>query len=294
MRNLLVFIVAFIILDALISGFLHGGLNKYYGLESDAEIAFIGHSHLMLGTDKSKIEKAWNKKIAKYTREGVNIADRDLMIDQVLSLNKNTKIVVYGVDAWMFTGEGLSANSYKLFYPFMGLAQVDDFVRSQTSFLDFWQKKIIQTSRFNEGLISGSFRGYLNNWDNLKLGRVDTLLLKKNVENGGFRKINSTQENIKIFEASINKLVKKGIKVYLVYVPTISYYNQAERDKFESSLSYFRTFSNKTKNVEYLEFIKGWDTQYDYFFDPIHLNPLGQQAFSDTLINHIDVRTLPK
>jgi hypothetical protein len=287
MRKLLIFAIAYFVLDALISIFLQVGLNKYYGLNSNAEIAFVGHSHLMLGIDKTRIEQILNKKVAKYTREGVNIADRDLMIDQLLTLNKNTKIVVYGVDAWMFTGEGLSSNSYKLFYPFMGYEKVDNFVKSQTDFLDFWQKKIVKTSRYNEGLISSSFRGHLNNWENLKFGIVDTLQLKKNVTSGDFRKINSNNENIKIFESSIKKLLNKNIKVKLVYVPTISYYNKAEKEKFEKTLNYFRTFAKSNKNIEYFEFINGWETKFNYFFDPIHLNPSGQKTFSDEMTKHL-------
>lgn len=271
----------------MISSFLEDGLNRYYGLNTDAEIAFVGHSHLMLALDKSRFEKTMNKKVAKYTREGVNIVDRDLMIDQLILVNKQTKIVVYGVDAWMFTGEGLSANSYKLFYPFMGTSNVDNYVKSQTSFFDFWQKKIIQTSRYNEGLISGSLRGKFDNWDNFKLGTVDTVQLKKNISRGDIRKINSSSQNIKIFESTIEKLVKRNIKVFLVYVPTISFYNKAEKDKFHECLNYFREFAKTSKNIQYLEFIDGWEMKYNYFFDPIHLNPLGQKAFTDSLMRYL-------
>jgi hypothetical protein len=286
-RELFLVICGFFILDTLISNFLQDGLNKYYGLKTNAEIAFVGHSHLMLAIDKSRIEKKLKKKVAKYTREGVNIVDRDLMIDQLLMLNQQTKIVVYGVDAWMFTGEGLSSNSYKLFYPFMGSETVDDYVKSHTSFSDFWQKYIIKSSRYNEGLISGSLRGKLNNWDNFKLGTVDTVRLKENVSKGDYRRINSSRENIKIFESTIDRLVKRNIKVFLVYVPTISFYNQAEKKKFRECLNYFSEFAKTSDNIQYLEFINGWEMKHDYFFDPIHLNPLGQQSFTDSLLCYL-------
>ncbi|TFV97417.1 SGNH/GDSL hydrolase family protein [Algoriphagus kandeliae] len=276
------FVLAFFLLDFSIGKFLEQGLFRYYGLRTDSKIAFVGHSHLMLGLDKKAIEDELKIPVSKYTREGVNVAERDLMIDQLSEENPELEIVVYGVDAWMFTGEGLSANSYKLFYPFLDQEAPAAYVKKEAEFLDYWQHKLIKTSRYNEGLISSSFRGYLNNWDNLKFGVVDTLQLKLNVESGNFRQINSSEENRRIFEETLQKLKEMGKRVILVYVPTISYYNHAEPEKFRKELNYFRSLADKDSNIDYLEYLEGWEDQFNYFFDPIHLNPVGQKAFTSS------------
>lgn len=217
----------------------------------------------------------------------INVADRDLMIDQLLEKNPKTKIVLYGVDAWMFTGVGLSSNSYKLFYPFMDDEKVGEYIREEADFVDYFQHRWIRTSRYNEGLINSSFRGYLSNWDNYKFGVVDTLQLKKNIDSGHFRKINSTEENKAFFLKSIQKLNGRGIKVVLIYIPTISYYNQAEPEKFEELRKFFQELDQSSSEINYLEYLKDWDHRYELFFDPIHLNPEGQQALTNAILRDL-------
>lgn len=286
-RKAILFLAFFFLLDFLVDQFLVEGLNRYYGLGQSSEIALVGHSHLMLGVDKTTLETETQRAVTKYTREGVNVADREMMIDQLLHKNNSLKLVVYGVDAWMFTGEGLSANSYKLFYPFMSQPEIETYVQSQSSPFDFWQHYLIKSSRYNEGLISGSFRGYLGNWSNLKLGVVDSLKLKKEIEEGNYRKINSTEENRSIFERSIKKLLDNNIKVVLLYVPTIALYNQAEQEKFTNEINYFQKLGATMPGLYYFEYLTTYSQDYSIFFDPIHLNPKGQAMVTKQLVKDI-------
>lgn len=287
-RNLGLFILAFLLLDWGIAEFLKQGLFRYYGLGNENKIALVGHSHLMLGVNKEDLERKMKQPVSKYTREGVNVADRELMIDQLLEENPNLKWVIYGVDAWMFTGEGLSANSYKLFYPFMDQDKISDYIRESTSFSDYAQHQWIKTSRYNEGLINSSLRGHLSNWSNYKLGTVDVARLQENVSKGAFRKINSAQENRMTFLRTLKTLELKGIKVVLVYVPTISVYNRVEPEKFQSELDFFRSLAQDNPSLFYFEYLKSWEYKHEYFFDPIHLNPEGQEAFTDSLAKDLN------
>lgn len=271
----------FFLADTLIHIFLEIGLHNYYGLKVPSRIALVGHSHLMLGVNKAEFETKLGQKVSKYTSEGVNVSDRKLMIEYLLKVNPNTRVLIYGVDAWMFTGEGLSKNSYKLFLPFMDDLIVQNNIKSMASPEEFWQKRFIKTTRYTETSINSALRGQLGNWSNYKLGYVDTAQLKKNVELGSYRKINSEAENRKIFEETISQLVKKNVKVILVYVPTISFYNHAEPSKFKKELDYFRCIANTSNGIEYLEYLVNWESQFNFFFDPIHLNPEGQTAFTE-------------
>lgn len=287
LKKVFIFLVFLFILDNLVNLVLVSGLNRYYGLGQSSEIALVGHSHLMLGVDKISLESGIHRIVTKYTREGVNVADREMMIDQLLHENPSLKLVVYDVDAWMFTGEGLSVNSYKLFYPFMSQPEIADYIQTQGSFSDFWQHYLIKSSRYNEGLISGSFRGYLDIWSNLKFGTVDTVRLKKEIVEGNYRKINSTEENRTIFERSIKKLLNKNIKVVLLYVPTIAPYNQAEPGKFENEIRYFNNLATTMPGVSYLEYLSPWSHDYSLFFDPIHMNPKGQEIITGQLVKDL-------
>lgn len=278
------FCLAFFLVDALAGFILTSGLERYYGLNTDSEIALVGHSHLMLGVNKQLLEDELNVPIAKYTREGVNIADRHIMIQQLLSQNPKLKTVVYGIDAWSFTGEGLSANSFTLFYPFIGIKEVDEYVKNLAGFSNYWLHKLVKTTRFNEGLISGALRGYLKNWDNLKYGELDVENLRKEIEAGHFRKINNSDENIEILKQTIKVLDDRGISVILVYVPTIDLYNEAEPEKFEASLAIINGFKKEFQNVRVLNYLEPFSHNYDLFFDPIHMNPKGQKKVTLKLI----------
>lgn len=277
---LLIFIVLFFSADFAVHRILQSGLHKYFGLGETTEIALIGHSHLMLRINKTRLEESLGQQVTKYTSEGVNVSDRKLMIDYLLTHNTQTKVVVYGVDAWMFTGEGLSDNSYKLFLPFMDNPKIKEQIREKAPIEEFWQKRIVRSSRYSEPLINSALRGHLGNWSNYKFGTVDTLHLINNVAEGNFRKINSTAQNRTLFEATLKDLQTKNIQVVLVYVPTISYYNQAEPEKFKEEISYYKNLPLQYNNVQYFEYLEGWESNYSFFFDPIHLNPEGQSAFT--------------
>jgi hypothetical protein len=285
--RLIIFTLLFVAADYGVSSLLLNGLHKYFGLNQDTKVALIGHSHLMLGIDKNKFEKEIGQPITKYTSEGVNVADRQLMINYLLKSNPETQVVIYGVDAWMFTGEGLSENSYKLFLPFIDDSKVGKDIKVKASMEEYWQKKLIRTTRYSEALINSAIRGQLSNWSNYKFGTVDTTLLKRNVVNGSYRKINSDKTNRKNFEETLELLSNRNIKVILVYVPTISFYNEAQPNKFLAERNYFKRISLEYKNCFYLEYIENWENKYSYFFDPIHLNPKGQAAFTKTFSKDI-------
>ena len=68
----------------------------------------------------------------------------------------------------------------------------------------------------------------------------------------------------------------------LTYVPTISLYNHVEPEKFQNELDFFRSIPDQFPNVYYLEYLEGWEENHAFFFDPIHLNPEGQKAFTQS------------
>jgi len=287
LRIMVLFLISFFILDFFVGIVLKNGLEAYYGLNENVKIALVGHSHLMLGIDKVQMEQDLGYKVAKYTSEGVNVANRKLMIEHLLSKNNKIETIIYGVDAWMFSGEGLSENSHALFYPFLSDASINRFVKKAGSESEYWTRKLIKSTRYSEGLISSSLRGYFKKWDNLKFGTVDIERLKKSIALGEYREINNNKENIDTLIESIELLKKKGINIILLYVPTIDIVNQVESEKCEETLQIFRNLENEYTNVEFVNFLEPFSHQHDLFFDPIHLNPKGQNKVTEKLISHL-------
>lgn len=280
-----VFILLFVVLDRVVALGLEKGLKAYYGLNEESELALVGHSHLMLGVDKVALEKQLGINISKYTREGVNVSDRLVMIEQLLNTNPNIKTVIYGVDAWTFTGEGLSANSYKLFYPFFDDPSIDAYIKDHSSFSDYSSKKYIKTSRYNEQLIAGAMRGYLGKWDNLKYGTVDIPKLKTQLQEQSFRKIHNDQHNIETFYQTLSLLKSKGIKVLLLHIPTVDLLETYQKKEFNETMTIFENVVDD--DVTFLNLQEPWSSKYELFYDPIHLNPKGQQEITGVLINYL-------
>lgn len=281
------FVLLFFLVDFGLGFILIKGLNKYYGLGDDSEIALVGHSHLMLGLDKEKMEKELHKKVSKYTREGVNVFDRRIMVEQLLSDNHQLTTVIYGVDAWTFSRDGLSSNSYQLFYPFMDTKTIDDYVYSSADLGDYLTKKIIPTTRYDELLISGAVRGYLGNWTNLKFGTVDVKALEISLAKGDFRKIDNDLENIKIFKETLALLTENNLKVVLLYVPTIDLLGNAQEKTFQDTINLFQKITADYDNVEFLNLQDPWSHNYRMFYDAIHMNPEGQSEVTERVIHYL-------
>lgn len=287
MRAILAFVLIFLLFDFAIGTLLENGLRKYYGLHDTSELALVGHSHLMLGVDKDLLEDELDLSVSKYTREGVNVVERKLMVQQLLKENPEINTLVYGVDAWMFTGKGLSANSHTLFYPFLEDRAIDTYVSERTGFHEYWKHKVLKTTRYDEGLINSSIRGYLGNWSNFKEGIVDTTRLKKEIKSKEFRHIDNSPLNIDALRETIIELGKKNITVILLYVPTIDLFNQAEPELFQESIAIFEELDSSHEHVTFLDYNDFYSHNHDLFFDPIHMNPKGQLEVTKRLIKDL-------
>lgn len=279
-------LATFILFDALCAKFLLYGLNNYFGLNQNARILLVGHSHLMLAADKTVFEDELSCKVSKYCREGVNVYDRKRMVEHYLSLPEkdSLKVVLYGVDQFMFNPNGLSENSYKLFYPFMDNEKMDEYVRVNTDIADYWLHKIIQSSRFNDGLINSSFRGWKNDWNNYKIGQIDVAKLEEDYQNRTLREIEVDPRMKEVFEETLQLLTTKGIHVVLVNTPIAKQLNEFQPELYESLIAYFRSLAQESACISYWDLNPEFSDNYQIFYDYIHLNRLGQKIITKELI----------
>lgn len=288
--SILLIIMAALLADYLCDRVMLHGVNVFYGLNQHSKILLIGHSHLMLATDKERIEKELHTTVSKYTREGVNVSDRKTMVLQYLSSNysDSLKICLYGVDLCTFTGKGLSQNSYMLFYPFMDNGIIDGYIRSNASFSDYWLHKLLRVSRYNDdGIKGGAIRGWRNDWSNRKNGLVDIEMYKKKLLNGDERHIEMQEELIDEFKETIKMLTDRDVKVILVNTPTLDLLNEYEPEKYNAMVKWFADFAAQNKNVEYWDFNHDYSSQYELFHDRLHLNTNGQQVITTEIINRL-------
>lgn len=282
-KGLIIIIILFFVCDFAIERFMKHGVDEMFGLNQYAEILLIGHSHLMLATDKQQMEKDLGVKVSKYTREGVNVSDRKIMIQQFLDsgYGDSLKVVLYGVDLCTFTGEGLSTNSYKLFYPFIDNKKIGDYIYKQGGAKDYWLHKLVRTTRYSDdGIKNSAFRGWLHNWSNLKNGTIDIEAYKQRLQNGDERHIQMNPELIDEFKETTAMLTERGVKVVLVNTPTLDLLNNFEPEKYQMMVDWFQGYADAEPLVEYWDFNPEFSHRHELFYDRIHLNAKGQQVIS--------------
>ena len=284
---LLAFLFLFIIIDRGIGWSINKGLSKYYGLDLHSEILFIGHSQLMLAIDKKLIEDSLNCKVSKYCREGVDVVDRYQMIKQYLSssYSDSLKVIVYGVDQFIFKNSGLSENSYMNFYPYIDELNIDSFIREKASTTDYWEHKLICSTRYSDALLNNSLRGWFCNWDNYKIGILDTITLRKQIIEKQERTIEFDEGLIRVFERTLNYIKSKNIKIILVQTPIAKMLNDYEPGLYQKIQNYFKEKANSSPLIEYWDMNPNISDKYDLFFDPIHLNPKGQQLTTESFFH---------
>ena len=288
--SILLFFVIFIGLDRGIGKLVNIGLDQYFGLNQHSEVLLIGHSHLMLATDKKELEARIGNKVSKYCREGVNVIDRYEMIKQYLSspYSDSLKVILYGVDQFMFTGKGLSENSYKLFYPFIDDSNINQYIRQSTSIYDYWLHKLICTTRYSDALLNSAIRGWKNDWSNYKEGKLNLESLKKEINNRQQRQIHFETPLIQTFETTLQLLTQQGIHVVLVNTPIAEILNEYEPESYKKIIAYFQNKAASSPLIHYWDMNLNFANRYELFFDPIHLNPAGQKVINNQIIEYFN------
>lgn len=287
---LLLVVVGFFLADLAIEKVLLHGVNESYGLNQHSDMLIVGHSHIMLATDKVRMEKELGIKISKYTREGVNVSDRKVMVKQYLEspYSDSLKICLYGVDLCTFTGEGLSSNSYKLFYPFIDEPNIALYIRQQSDEKDYWSHKLVCSSRYNDdGLKNASISGWLHDWSNRKTGQINIEAYKKRLADGNERHINMNEALMTEFTETVEMLTQRGVRVILINTPTLDLLNDYEPEKYEQMMAWFESYAKENDLVEYWDFNPSYSSRYDLMLDRLHLNVKGQQVVTGELIKKL-------
>lgn len=289
-RRIVIFLALFLLIDFVISLFLLKGIERFYGLKSNSEVLMIGHSHLMLAVDKTLLESECGLTVAKYTREGVNIADRRVMTEHYFSTcSVKPSVVILGVDPWLFTGEGLSQNSWKLFLPFMDNRAVRSYIeQSATSKFDYYRYRFIRTSRFNATLLNASLRGWLGNWQNLKYGMIDTLQYSDGSAARSFRPISCSSELEQEYSQLLDFLSVEGVKVILLNTPVWRPVIEAQKEGYDRAMFIADSIAGAhCPGATFLDLAPLFSDSTTLFYDPIHMNREGQREVTEYLGEYI-------
>lgn len=281
-------LISFFLIDFGISVFLKHGLDKGMGLNEHSKILIIGHSHLMMGLDRQMMENKLECKVTKHTRAGVGISERKLMAQMFLDSEyaDSLKVVVIGVDPYLFNDEGLSENSYTLFYPWMDDANVGGYIYNSTDCITYYTHKLFRTSRFGDDLIKQSVRGWKNDDRNYKttIFSDSAFLINKTKWD---RPIIMNPKAMKTLEETIKMCTDKNIQVILLQTPILKSLTDLHKDKFSEIMAYYKELDQNNPNVHFLNMAPEYENNNALFFDPIHLNVNGQYNVTNDFIHYL-------
>lgn len=266
--------------------FLKENCEKGFGIKSYSDVLMVGHSHLNMSVDKSVLSDSIGLSVAKYYRSGVDIHARRLMANQYLESKyaDSLKTVIFCVDASTFTAEGLSANSYTLFYPWMDDDLYKDMVASEASFGDYWFHKVFKLSRYNQDLYGTAIKGLLNSEDrNNKTKGLDIEGDPDSLKGSTIKLNKSLMEELR---KAVNDVADKNIKVILLQTPIAKYLINGNEQEYLKVKEFYQELA-KSSQVYYIDFTDELADKYDLFFNSTHLNVRGQELYTQRLIREL-------
>lgn len=261
--------------------------EKGFGLTRESDILMVGHSHLAMSVNTSYLSKELGYSFTKYTRSGVDIQARHAMANQYLESKyaDSLKAVVFCVDATTFTLEGLSANSYILFYPWMDEDLYRDMVYRQASLGEYVFHKIFRLSRYNQDLYTTALRGFIGSEDkNLK---TNGLSLENDPSRMPGTKIDFNTSLMEELEMAVKDASKHNVKVILLQTPIAEYLLNGRDKEYAKVKAYYQSFADNSPNVYYIDFSDEISDKYDLFFNPTHLNVRGQELYTKRLCDEM-------
>lgn len=284
------FVFLFVLLSYIGAAMLCHGLHKTYGLNKNSDILIIGHSHIMLALNHEMMENELKLNVSKYTREGVTIFERKLMAEHYLSLQKeklNLKVVLLGVDPYLFKSDGLSKNSYINFYPFMDNDEIRDYIRSNAPAQDYWRNFLFPLCRYSDAAINAGVSGLCGRGgQSMTIRKVDVEHVKNAKQQ---RSISIESDAVKTFCDTVDVFTRRGIHVILLNTPIIDIFNHQEPEKHRQVEDIYMSLAQDNPLVEYWDLSPKYESQYDLFMDPIHLNRDGQKAITEEIIKKLSL-----
>ena len=284
-------LLVFAIINILCLKLFNYGLKQYYCLWP-ADILVIGHSMSEMAIDRDLLEEQTGHSVAKYCMNGTSIPDRLVMIRHYFeSTGHKPKAILYDIGPRSFSG-GLAINSHALFYPFINESPtVANYVRNSASLKEYLLKYLVPLSRYDDSRIGAVVRGYRHDWKNRSVKQLNIELFKRQLAKGSFWKVQLNPDIQAIFEETLDFLETQDIRLFLVHLPNVDLLNNAEPEKNAEALNYIKETASRHPNVTFIDANSAFESRYELFIDPLHLNPKGQLEVTKFLADKI---TLPQ
>ncbi|MEM6324320.1 MAG: SGNH/GDSL hydrolase family protein [Pseudomonadota bacterium] len=284
-RNLLLGALIFLAVDRGGDAALRFGLDRYFGLDTPGALLLVGHSHVVLGVSEPQLETALGREVAKYARAGAALEDRILAVSHYLERQPEGPVaVIFGVDGHIFAPRGLSANSYRLFYPYLGTPAVAAFIKARAlSTTEVPVRRLSRLARYNDVLLNAARRGLTGNTQSAITGQFDPDVLVARAALGDVRPLAIDQGQVATFERFLSDMAARDIPVILAFIPTTDTWNALQPDIFADVLDRLQSYGATQRGVAFVSLLDEFAHDHTLFADPIHLNVAGQRRVTARL-----------
>lgn len=283
--KLLALLALLYVADRSLDRFLRRGLEKYFGLDRPVAVACIGQSRTVLGIDAKLLEQELQLPVAKYAVQGANGSDRHAMLQHLIQRHaKMPAVIVLDVSAYTFNDDGLSSNSYQLFFPFLDEPAVSRHLASACgNHAELRLRRLVASTRYNEATIALAMRGHLGVHQNLKWNKLNTDLLERRIAAGQTLSMSIREGGVKQLRESIELALENGVAVLLAYIPTVDILNNLDRQQHDEVIALIDAIAANYDDVWFVDFNRDLETRHELFADGLHVNGDGQRLVTEQL-----------
>jgi len=289
--KLILFALIVLITDYGIDIYLKDGLDRHYGFRNGAEILCIGHSRSVHAINKSRLEQGLKVPVAKYAVAGMDTFDRLAMIRHYLGEHpRQTKVVIYDVDYYTFNGRIYNPEhmkQYKQLFPFMDNADIDSYLKSKSTWSEYYSEKYLRSLRYNDPNVFA--RAVISHFhsDTIPPQIFDYKNYRSNLAKSGNPAIHLTihPDTVRCFEETLALLKSNNIRTVLLFLPFVD----LEQDRIDSEyrkkvIGMFRQYAGRDPGVLFIDSNMKYADNHRLFYDPFHFNSFGQELVTDDLI----------
>jgi hypothetical protein len=291
--KLLVWFILLIVADRILFGVLATGFDKYFGLDKQNEIVFIGNSRTALGVDHRLIEKQTGVRCAKFALNGANANNRLAMAKHALATQTECQAIVFDVSGYSFNDRNLSAAAYTLLYPYLDSEPIGQHINDTA--VD-WSEPLIRqlfcSTRFNSTTLGLAVRGWLGRDDNLKFSSVDMADVQHRINVGNVQSLLATEDGKQLFLDTIDTVSNQDRKIVLLHLPVVKLLNDQDRVNHDANILIMQNIADSNPNVFYLDYNTPNESNLEIMHDGIHLNANGKKVISEKIANELSTLVL--
>ena len=286
--KLAVWFTLLVALDRIAFQVLKMGYDRYFGLDKNCEVVFVGNSRTALGVDHKLVEKQIGRSCGKFALNGANASNRLAMIQHLLETHPSCDTIVFDVSGYSFNDKNLSAAAYTLLFPYMGSKAIDQHIQEKAvSRHESFSRQLFHLPRFSSTTLNLAIRGWLRRDDNLKSNEVDLDRVQHRINTGRIQSFEQSPDGRELFAQTAKVISSADKRLVLLHMPMVKMLNDVDREMHDRNIAVFQRLCKENDWAHFIDMNTDFEERYDLMFDGIHLNAKGKKVVSGLIASEL-------